>query len=77
MISELDTVVLKHDIIEHGLTEGDIGVVVHCYADGDAYEVEFATAEGKTITVLTLSSDDVREMREREILHAREISITA
>ncbi len=77
MISELDTVVLKHDIIEHGLTEGDIGVVVHCYADGDAYEVEFATAEGRTITVLTLNADDVRAMREREILHAREISITA
>jgi len=73
MIKELDTVVLKHDIKEYGLTEGDIGAVVHCYGDSGAYEVEFVTAEGKTIAVLTLSADDIRLMREREILHAREI----
>ena len=74
MIRELDTVVLTHDIKEHGLTEGDIGVIVHCYSDSNAYEVEFVTAEGKTIAVLTLSSDDIRLMKEREILHVREIA---
>jgi hypothetical protein len=74
MIKELDSVVLTHDIKDYGLTEGDIGAVVHCYADGSAYEVEFITAEGKTVAVLTLSADDVRLMREREILHAREIA---
>lgn len=73
MIRELDTVVLTHDIKEYGLAEGDIGAVVHCYSDGDTYEVEFVTAEGKTIVVLTLSSDDIRLMKEREILHAREM----
>jgi len=73
MIKELDAVVLRHDIEEYGLTEGDIGAVVHCYRDGGTYEVEFVTAEGKTIAVLTLSSDDIRLMRDREILHAREI----
>ncbi len=77
MINELDTVVLKHDVTEHGLTEGDIGVVVHCYVDGNAYEVEFATAEGKTIAVLTLNADDIRAMKEKEILHVREVSLTA
>ena len=74
MIKELDTVVLTHDIKEHGLTEGDIGAVVHCYGDGSAYEVEFITAEGKTIAVLTLSAADIRLMKDREILHAREIA---
>lgn len=74
MIKELDTVVLTHDIKEYGLTEGDIGAVVHCYGDKSAYEVEFITAEGKTIAVLTLSVEDIRPMREREILHAREIA---
>ena len=39
MIKELDMVVLKHDIKEHGLTEGDIGAVAHCYGSGNAYEV--------------------------------------
>jgi hypothetical protein len=26
---ELDTVVLTHDVPEHGLKEGDIGAIVH------------------------------------------------
>jgi hypothetical protein len=73
MIKELDTVVLKHDIAKDGLAEGDIGVVVHCYPDGDAYEVEFVTAEGRTVAVLTLSLKDVRLMNSKEILHVREV----
>jgi hypothetical protein len=73
MIKELDTVVLKHNILKFGLLEGDIGVVVHCYIDGDAYEVEFVTAEGRTIAVLTLALDDIRLMSSREILHVREV----
>lgn len=74
MIRELDIVVLTHDIKEHGLTEGDIGAVVHCYGDSNTYEVEFVTAEGKTIAVLTLSSDDIRLMKDREILHVRKMA---
>lgn len=76
MIKELDIVVLKHDIVEYGLTVGDIGSVVHCYSDDNAYEVEFVTAEGKTIAVLTLTTDDIRLMKDKEILHVREISLT-
>lgn len=74
MIKELDAVVLTHDIDAHGLKEGDIGAVVHCYSDGKAFEVEFVTAEGKTVAVLTLSLDDIRLMSNREILHVREIA---
>ena len=73
MIKELDTVVLKHDIAKYGLVEGDIGVVVHCYTDGDAYEVEFVTAAGRTIAILTLPLNDIRLMDSKEILHAREV----
>ena len=40
MISELETVALTHDIPEHGLKEGDLGAVVHCYGDRDAFEIE-------------------------------------
>lgn len=67
MIKELDSVVLKHNIAKDGLVEGDVGVVVHCYTDGDAYEVEFVTAEGRTIAVLTLVLNDVRLMSNKEI----------
>jgi len=47
---------------------------VHCYKGSDTYEVEFITADGKTIAVLTLSSNDIRLMKDREILHVREIA---
>jgi len=74
MIRELDTVVLTHDIEEHDLKQGDIGAVVHCYADRAAFEVEFVTAEGRTIVLLTLTKADVRPIGSKEILHVRELS---
>ena len=73
MVKELDTVVLTRDFDEHGLKEGDVGAIVHCYGKGEAFEVEFVTAEGMTVAVLTLKRDDIRPMKDREILHAREI----
>ena len=73
MIRELDTVVLAHDVEEHGLKRGDIGAVVHSYTDGPAFEVEFGTGEGETIAVLTLSQEDIRPIGSQEILHVREL----
>lgn len=60
MIRELDTVVLVRDLQEHGLTQGDVGAVVHCYKDGATFEVEFVTGEGSTFAVLSLSRQEVR-----------------
>jgi len=73
MIKELDTIVLTHDFEEYGLEKGDIGVVVNCYADGDAYEVEFVTADGRSVAVLTLDLNNIRLMSSKEILHVREV----
>lgn len=72
MIRELDSVALKHDIAAHGLEQGDIGAVVHCY-DDTAYEVEFVTADGKTIALLTLNHEDIQPIRGKVVLHAREM----
>ena len=47
---------------------------MHCYSDGNAFEVEFVTAEGRTIAVLTLTLNDIRLMSNKEILHVREIA---
>lgn len=77
MIRELDTVVLVHDIEEFKLKEGDIGSVVHCYSDEKAYEVEFVSADGRTIAVITLTSADIRLMDSKEILHVRKLSMQA
>jgi hypothetical protein len=74
MVNELDTVVLTHTIEEHGLEGGDIGAVVHCFPEGAAFEVEFLTAEGKTIVMLTLKEADVRPLGGSEILHVREFT---
>ena len=74
MISELDMVVLTRDLSEHGLQQGDVGAVVHVYDGGEAYEVEFITAEGRTVAVLTLTTADIRPMAAREILHVREVA---
>ncbi len=73
MISELDTVVLAHNIQAYGLKPGDIGAVVHVYQEANAYEVEFVTGEGDTVAVLTLTANDIRPIRKREILHVREL----
>ena len=74
MIGELDTIVLTHDVKEHGLERGDVGAVVHCYPHGNAFEVEFVMGEGNTAAVLTLTSTDIRPMGKGEILHAREFT---
>ena len=76
MIHELDTVVLAHEFEgkTYSLTQGDVGVVVHCYNDGVTFEVEFVTAEGTTIAVLTLSQHDIRLMHAREILFVRALA---
>ena len=71
MIRELDTVVLARDLEAYSLKVGDVGAVVHCYADGKTFEVEFVTGEGKTVAVVTLSEADIRPMYREEILHVR------
>lgn len=70
-MNEHDLVVLNRDLPEHGLTEGDVGTIVHMYTDGEAFEVEFALASGETVAVLTLDANDVRPRTGREILHSR------
>ncbi len=74
MIRELDTVVLTHDIGEHALRRGDAGTVVYSYSDRAAFEVEFVTAEGMTVALLTLTHADIRLIGKREILHVRELA---
>lgn len=74
MIHELDTVVLSHDVKEHNLRRGDIGAVVHCYKNNTVFEVEFVTACGNTIDLLTLMQGDIRPIHNAEILHVRELA---
>ena len=61
MFEELDKVVLTHDIKEYNLKEGDRGTIVHIYGKGKGFEVEFFNEKGRTIAVLTLMSEDIRD----------------
>lgn len=70
-IHELDLVILENDHPGESLEKGDIGTVVHVYQDEAAYEVEFLTASGKTVAVLTLEQSDVRPANDKEVFHAR------
>lgn len=69
--TELETVVLTHDIKKHNLREGDIGAVVNVYDDGNAAEVEFVTATGRTVALVTLKPSDVRSAKSNDVLHVR------
>ena len=64
----MDTVVLTHDIAEHGLEKGDISAIMHVHAEGEAVEVECVTAEEEP----SRKAEDIRTMADREILHVRE-----
>ena len=72
MIKELDSVVLKVDLPEHGLKKGDVGTVVLVHGTA-GYEVEFITLGGETLTVVSLSKDQVRPVGRREIAQARAV----
>lgn len=56
MISEHDVVVLTYDLKEYGLVRGSRGAVVHCYEDGQGFEVEFIEPPH----VLTLKLSDIK-----------------
>lgn len=75
MIKELDQVVLTADVPIEGLVVGDVGTVVLIYRDGQAYEVEFMTLEGRTVAVVTLEASQVRPVGQRDIVHACELAL--
>ncbi len=71
-LRELDTVVLVRDLPEAGLRAGDLGAVVHVHAP-DALEVEFVTAAGRTQALQTLAANDVRAVRDDDLLAVRSV----
>ena len=72
-MKELELVALAVDLPEHGLKAGDIGTVIHVYRDGEAAEIEFVLADGRTVAVLTLEKADFRPFAGSAILHARPV----
>ncbi|MBP7179424.1 MAG: DUF4926 domain-containing protein [Moraxellaceae bacterium] len=73
MFDEHTQVVLKRPLPNLGLEPGDVGVVVHTYGKGAAYEVEFLSLDGNTIGVSTVAAADLRQASGRAVLHEREL----
>ena len=71
MITEHSMVVLNDARTADGLHAGDVGAVVHVYAEGKAYEVEFVDGDGTTVALLTLEAADIRPIEAGELLHTR------
>ena len=75
LIKEHERGVLTVAVPAVGLTAGDVGTVVHVYAEKRAYEVEFLTLTGRTAAVVKLEAAHVRPVGRREITHARELEV--
>ena len=65
-MTEHERIVLTEDLAQCGLQAGDVGTIVHVYRDAQAFEVEFVALTGKTVAVVTVSSDQARTVREDE-----------
>lgn len=74
-MNEHDLVVLTRDLTQQNLVMGDIGTIVHSYPAGNAWEVEFMAADGRSIAVLTLTEADIRPRHSDEILHVRSLAV--
>ncbi len=74
MIKELDIVILTRDLNEYHLPQGSRGAVVHCYGDGQGFEVEFPDeAIADSFQVLTLERSDIQ--LERSAVQAEVIAL--
>jgi hypothetical protein len=71
MINEHERVILTADIPKYHLKAGDVGIIVHIYNTGDAYEIEFFTIDGRTLDVVTVEAGQVRPVTRRDMMHAR------
>ena len=72
MFKLLDTVVLKRNVPEAGLRVGDLGAIIEVH-DPDHFEVEFVAASGRTQALVTLGSDDIRHVNDRDLIAVRSL----
>ena len=73
MLLEHDRIVLTANIPEEGLEAGDVGVIVHIHPQHAAYEVEFFSLDGNTVTVATVMAEQARAVTNQDVTHARSV----
>lgn len=75
ILKELDLAALRQDLPDFGLIAGDVGTVVLVHGAGEAYEVEFLTADGLTLAVETLRAHQVEAVAGQQVLHVRKLVV--
>jgi hypothetical protein len=73
-LKEHERIVLTKPVPTERLEAGDVGIVIHVFRDGLAYEVEFTTLDGRTTAVVTVKASDVRPVSRHEITHSRTLA---
>lgn len=77
-LASFQRVVLTRDLPEQGLRAGDVGVIVEHYParaeTPEGYELEFFSATGQTIAVVSVPATAVREANPHEVLSVREVA---
>lgn len=81
LLREHDVVVFTRDLPDEGIKAGDVGVVLvthRGHADvPPGYTVEVTTVLGETVAIVDVPVDLVRPAAERDVRHARSISMSA
>lgn len=72
-MQELERVALTQDLPEHGLSAGDVGMIVHIYGDHKGYEVEFVTFSGDPAMLVSVYPYQIRPLENDEIASARRV----
>ncbi|RJP39717.1 MAG: DUF4926 domain-containing protein [Phycisphaerales bacterium] len=68
MLIEHDVVTVVEDVPDRGLSTGDVGAVVHCYPDREAYEVDFVDETGRSKGVVTLTGNQLLRLNLRSLV---------
>ncbi len=74
MFKEHELIVLTEYVKGHKdeeLSPGDVGVIVHIHAGGEAFIVEFMSLEGETVALATVLASQARAVARDDISHAR------
>jgi hypothetical protein len=74
MINDYDLAVLTADLPEGTFQAGNVGIVVHIYALGLGYEIEFISPNSKVIDVITVDAVNVRAVTPHDKLDARSMA---
>lgn len=74
MVPEHASVVLLEDLPAEELVTGDVGVVVHVYSGGQAFEVEFVRYKGASHGTVTLTARQLRAAGSKDVPHVRELA---